>query len=317
MAKYHVSIYTKERKTQWDTLVKASPEATFLFRRDFMEYHQHQFLDYSIMVFDNEVLLAVLPANRVGETVFSHQGLTYGGFVFKPDLSFIEIDDILSSVLEFLARHGIKSLDIKITPEFYQTENTRHIIRCLKNLNVERYRKDRIFAVNYAKPFTIHKTKMKHFNKNQDKGFLIEEVNDFGLFWTEVLIPRLAEKHNTTPVHTLSEIELLKARFKNEVKQFNIYLKDELLAGITIFDKGRIVKSQYGATTKLGEKERALEYLFLSLIFKFQTEGKHFFSMGTVRDTAKPLGYNKGLLRQKKELGCLEYNQDFYKITLA
>jgi hypothetical protein len=131
------------------------------------------------------------------------------------------------------------------------------------------------------------------------------------------LAPRLAEKHNTSPVHTLSEIELLKARFKNEVKQFNIYLKDEILAGITIFDKGHIVKSQYGATTKLGEKERALEYLFLSLIFKFKTEGKHFFSMGTVRDTAKPLGYNKGLLRQKKELGCLEYNQDFYKITLT
>jgi hypothetical protein len=84
MAKYHVSIYTKERKTQWDTLVKASPEATFLFRRDFMEYHQHQFSDYSLMVFDNEVLHAVLPANRVGETVFSHQGLTYGGFVLSP-----------------------------------------------------------------------------------------------------------------------------------------------------------------------------------------------------------------------------------------
>ena len=38
-----------------------------------------------------------------------------------------------------------------------------------------------------------------------------------------------------------------------------------------------------------------------------------FFDMGTVNDGD---GYNKGLLKQKEELGCKIYLQDFYKIGL-
>ena len=46
-----------------------------------MEYHKDRFQDYSLMVFDENKLVAVLPANRVEVEVFSHQGLTYGGLV--------------------------------------------------------------------------------------------------------------------------------------------------------------------------------------------------------------------------------------------
>ena len=37
--------------------------------------------------------------------------------------------------------------------------------------------------------------------------------------------------------------------------------------------------------------------------------------MGTVTENNK-LGYNSGLLKQKEELGCSVYTQDFYNITL-
>ena len=44
-----------------------------------MDYHKDRFEDYSLMVFKDEKLVAVLPANRVEDKLFSHQGLTYGG----------------------------------------------------------------------------------------------------------------------------------------------------------------------------------------------------------------------------------------------
>ena len=49
-----------------------------------------------MMVFEEGKLVSVIPANKVENTVFSHQGLTYGGFVFGESLSIDEINNILN-----------------------------------------------------------------------------------------------------------------------------------------------------------------------------------------------------------------------------
>ena len=56
--------------------------STFLFHRDFMDYHQDRFDDYSLLIFKKEKLIAVFPANKIDEILYSHQGLSYGGLVF-------------------------------------------------------------------------------------------------------------------------------------------------------------------------------------------------------------------------------------------
>ena len=96
--------------------------------------------------------------------------------------------------------------------------------------------------------------------------------------------------------------------------QYNVYFEDEIIAGITLFHFKNGVKSQYGATTVLGEKYRALDFLFITLIENFKDKVS-FFDMGTVTENNE-LGYNPGLLKQKEELGCSVYTQDFYSISL-
>ena len=124
------------------------------------------------------------------------------------------------------------------------------------------------------------------------------------------------EKYNTLPIHSLTEITKLNINFPQHIKQFNIYLEGEILAGITIFENDKVVKSQYGATTNKGEKARALDYLFLHLIHKYKDEGKYFFSMGTVQNDNYELGYNPGLLKQKQELGCSIFDQSILKFEI-
>jgi hypothetical protein len=63
-------------------LYKQSQKMHLLFHRDFMEYHSDRFQDYSLLIFEEDKLIAVLPANRV-EDRLSHQGLTYGGLVYS------------------------------------------------------------------------------------------------------------------------------------------------------------------------------------------------------------------------------------------
>ena len=63
MAKISVRLYTSEDKLAWDALVSQSNNATFLFFRDFMDYHKDRFNDHSLMILKNETPIALLPAH--------------------------------------------------------------------------------------------------------------------------------------------------------------------------------------------------------------------------------------------------------------
>ena len=101
--KYQIQKYSNEHYKEWNNFVAHAKNATFLFHRDFMEYHQDRFEDYSLLLFDdNQELIAVLPANRVGETLFSHLGLTYGGIVLQEKTKLSDFISIAKSVFEYL-----------------------------------------------------------------------------------------------------------------------------------------------------------------------------------------------------------------------
>ncbi|WP_179352767.1 GNAT family N-acetyltransferase [Winogradskyella vidalii] len=316
MSDYKVTLYKSSEKEKWNRFVENSAEKTFLFQRDFMEYHSDRFQDFSLMIYKKNSLIALLPANCFEDAIYSHQGLTYGGFILDNDLSKSELNPICQSLTQFLKAQEIRSVELKLLPGCYQKEASKMLLDYLENANTQNFRTDMVLAIDYSAPLQIHKTKLKHYRKNKIKGFEIKEESSLDAFWNSVLIPRLKEKHKVKPVHSLDEIQKLKSKFPNNIRQFNIYLGSEILAGITIFDKGEVIKSQYGATTEHGEKERALEFLFMHLIYKFKEEGRTFFSMGTVRDPDRPLGYNEGLLKQKEELGCTVFKQHFYKLNI-
>ena len=79
---YKVKTYKSSDKNTWNNFVLESNQDTFLFQRDFMDYHSDRFIDYSLMVYKNDKVIALLPANRVDDTLYSHQGLTYGGLIY-------------------------------------------------------------------------------------------------------------------------------------------------------------------------------------------------------------------------------------------
>lgn len=282
-----------------------------------MDYHSDRFQDFSLLIYNSKQLVGILPANRSNKVVYSHQGLTYGGLIVESGTNDLALKAIFENLIDFLKAQGIESLELKVLPEFYQKKPSKTFLSYLDKGQNTNHSTDRVFAIDYRKPLNIHKTKLKHFRKNKASNFEIKEEEDLTAFWNKVLIPRLKEKHKATPVHSLEEIIALKLKFPANIRQFNIYKGTTILAGITIFDKGSIVKSQYGATTSEGEKQRALEFLFLNLIYKFKENNKAFFSMGTVRDITRPKGYNEGLQKQKEELGCKAYRQHFYNIKIS
>ncbi len=75
--------YDKRHKEEWDDFVCCSKNGTFLFYRDFMEYHSGRFKDHSLLFYEKDKPVALLPGNITGNIFYSHQGLTYGGFILS------------------------------------------------------------------------------------------------------------------------------------------------------------------------------------------------------------------------------------------
>jgi hypothetical protein len=309
---YSVKLYQKNDYNNWNSFIGQAKNATFLFHRDFMEYHSDRFQDYSLIVLEGEKWVAVLPANVVGNEVSSHQGLTYGGLVCLENAKVELVEVVFELILAFLKENKISNLILKPILDFYQLRLSNELSYFMFQNNASLIKRSMNLVIDYSKPLQISKSKLKHYRRVSELGVSIEEAVDCNLFWNQILIPRLEEKFQTKPVHSLEEINQLKTSFPQNIKQFNAYFGGEIVAGITLFISKQVVKSQYGATSLKGEAVRALDFLFIQLINEYGSEYL-FFDMGIVDDGDS---YNKGLLKQKEELGCSVYLQDVYKIEL-
>lgn len=313
MERIKIIKYTSDYYQQWNDFVAHSKNATFLFHRDFMEYHQNRFEDYSLLFFFEGKLLALLPANKIENVLYSHLGLTYGGLLFNTSVKMNREEQILRSLLHYLKKENFSQLNIKQLPIIYYSKISEGLAYYYYQLGAKVSKREMYMAVDFLADDFVSRSKRKHFSKISNELTLVE--GDFKTFWNTVLTPRLKLKYNVAPVHTLEEILYLKLKFPTQIRQFNAYYKNEIIAGVTMFDTGAVVKSQYGATSEIGEKMRALDFIFISLIDQFKRENKRYFDMGIVNeDFGRKI--NDGLLNQKEELGCSSFYQDLYTFTL-
>lgn len=314
MKRYTVKRYCSDDFALWNDFISQATNATFLFDRNFMEYHADRFQDFSLLVFEEDILQAVVPANCKDNQIFSHQGLTYGDFVFRNEFPIGQIEAVLSETFSFLQSQGFVKFEIKAMLPFYAPDFHAEIQQVLSDKQAKITAQKMNLAIDFRTEYSISKSKLKHYRRLQSEGLVVKKEADCTIFWQEVLEPLLLEKYQTKPLHSLAEINSLQSKFPNHIEQYNLYRDGKILAGITLFKTATVIKSQYGATTENGKKFRALDYLFLYLIDSFKAD-YDYFDMGTVDDNSE-LGYNEGLLNQKKELGCSVYSQNIFQIAL-
>ena len=84
-----------------------SKNGTFLFDRQYMDYHADRFADHSLMFYRDEALCALLPANELDATLYSHQGLTYGGLVTDLNMTAADVMRLFADLNGYLHSVGI------------------------------------------------------------------------------------------------------------------------------------------------------------------------------------------------------------------
>ena len=111
-----------QRFEEWNEFVAQSKNGTFLFDRRFMDYHADRFQDYSLMFYDKDRLLAVMPAHVDGDTLVSHGGLTYGGLVMGPGIRAVQVCEIFRELNEVLRWDGFRRVIYKAVPWIYHQQ---------------------------------------------------------------------------------------------------------------------------------------------------------------------------------------------------
>ncbi|GAB6013279.1 GNAT family N-acetyltransferase [Viscerimonas tarda] len=306
--------YTTGHKTVWDAFVRLSKNGTFLFCRDFMEYHSDRFVDYSLMCYDDKNrLIALLPGNISGDTLYSHQGLTYGGFVLPTEAKAEDVLALFSSLTEFLAENGIKKLVYKAVPHIYHHSPSEEDLYALFRHNAVLVSRLISSTIDLNVRLKYAQLRKRQLKKAIAEGLVIKEATGFGDFWN-ILEDNLLVRHQTKPVHSLTEISYLKSKFPAQIRLFTVLKDEKTIAGCLVFETGQVAHVQYISANEEGKQSGALDLLFdrlLNAVFP----GKKYFDFGTsTEDAGRYL--NAGLIAQKEGFGGRGVVYDTYLINI-
>lgn len=276
-----------------------------------MDYHNDRFQDFSLMIYKDEKLIALMPANKVDDCVYSHQGLTYGGFIYKSDLKSEDVINLLKAVLNYLLDNKIKTLELKELPIVFLENQTNNPLAylCFK-LKAQLVRVD-MHSVVDLKFKAYNRSRKNGYKRGQKNNLVVKEVNDFEDFWNKILIPNLDNKHDVKPVHSLEEIQLLKTKFPNKIRQFNVYHNNIIVAGTTIFETKHVAHSQYISGNADKNTLGSLDFLHHHLL-EDVFASKSYFNFG-ISNLNQGQNINQGLLYWKEGFGSHSITQSFYK----
>ena len=307
--------YSPQNKLEWDTFVKGSKNGTFLFQRDFMEYHSDRFEDFSLLCYYKGRLKAVLPANIKDEVLYSHQGLTYGGLVLESNVKFDQVISIFKSLLYFLSDKGIQSLYLKLIPSIYFQSPSDEVLGLIKIVEATLLKQEVSLGLDYNNKLNYSTNKKRTLKKAEKSNFEIRQTESSKVFFDQVLIPNLRNKFGVAPVHTLDEIELLKSNFPNNIYQYNVLFDEKVVAGILVFETETVIHAQYISGMKEFNNLGAIDYLTDYLI-QLSAEKEKFFNLG-VSSEQGGAKINEGLLNWKLGFGTFPVIHSTYKIETA
>jgi hypothetical protein len=312
---YRVEAYTAAHKSHWDDFVNTAKNGTFLFRRDFMEYHSERFQDASQLIFKGEQLVGVLPANQSDAICYSHQGLTYGGLVLSRKAKLSEVVLMLQALLISLEAKGFKQLQLKQLPIFYTSLPSEELEYLAFVCKATISRVDTASVIDNRQRIAIQPNRKEGVKKAKRQGLRIEEAKEFTSFWKEILEPNLSQRHDAAPTHSLEEITQLAAIFPKQIRQFNVLKEQTLVGGATIFETATTAHVQYISANAQKQALGTLDFLFAYLIEDVFAD-KNYFDFG-ISNESGGRKLNTGLNYWKECFGARTYVHRFYEFDTA
>lgn len=305
--------YRAEDELQWNAFNSGARNGHLLFDRRFLDYHSDRFVDASLIFRKNGEVIGILPANRSGEFIHSHQGLTFGGLAVGHSHC-AEAMEMLDLSIKSWRSSGARCLRYKPLPSFYQNRPSQDDLYWLARTGARLVRRDVSTTIALANPGPISSRRRRGAAKAIKTGLSFGWSQDWPAFW-QLLTTVLAERHGTSPVHSVAEISLLAKRFPNHIRLCVASAGGAVFAGVVLFIWGSVWHAQYIACGQEGRATGALDGLFLNLIQLATDAGAAYFDFGISTEENGTV-LNNGLITQKEEFGGTATIYDSYEIEL-
>lgn len=298
----------------WNQYVHNSKNGTFLFDRNYMDYHSERFQDFSLMIYRNSKLYCLLPANKVDNILYSHQGLTYGGFIINSKVTVSDLIEVLDAVNYYLKEKGIVKVIYKAIPYIYHKLPAQEDLYALFRIPgcrlIARNISSTIFLSNKVKFIESRRSGIRKALKNEIR---IEESDHLELFW-DILNTNLENRYGVRPVHTLQEMQLLKSRFPENIVLYLAFQGERAIGGTLLYLMGHIVHTQYISASLEGKEVGALDLLFDYLINTQYATCEYFDFGQSTENNGEYL--NEALIFQKEGFGGRGVIYDIYEYEL-
>ena len=311
---YEIVRYTPELKAQWDSFVRKSRNGTFLFLRDYMDYHRQRFTDFSLLIFHKQSLVALLPLNKEADgSVASHSGLTYGGLITDKKGRAEKVMKLFECLNTWLRDAGIRRVVYRPVPWIYHEMPAEEDLYALFNVcNARLTDREISSTIAQENKLAFSQSRKDCLRKAKRAGVEVMPCNDFAAFW-DILSANLQQRYTVNPVHSLAEIMALASLFPHEIRLYAAYLDNEMVAGTVVYVMPRVVHVQYISASAKGKAVGALDILFRYLIDEVFVDKPYFDFGKSTEDRGRRL--NEPLIFQKEGFGGRGVCYDTYEWT--
>lgn len=230
--------YTEEWKEKWDKFVLESNNGTMFHLQRFLDYHTPGKFKFDHLIFlEKGNIVAVLPGSINNGMFESPIGASYGSIVTK-DITFAKAMEIVSTLLDYGKKNGIKEFMLTAAPMIYEQYPNQsldfamlwqgfkyklHYISSAIKLD-----KDRDILERFSP--TVRRNIRKTFRDFKLRVEVNERYDEF----YPILLKNKA-RHNVKPTHTYEDLLRLKELLPDRLKLFMVYYQDTPIAGSLMF----------------------------------------------------------------------------------
>ena len=308
---------TERDHKHWEDFVAQANNGTIFHELKFLGYHPPgRFKDHHLIIKDRSNMIAAFPAVEDNKTIISHQGASYGGFVFKDDLGIHTIYLMVEHTVEYLKKQGYEKIILTQPPLIYYRTPHQYLDFALIK-NGFQYLKREVTAViplDAAEPLaTFHGDARRSTKKAIREGVQVMISEDYARFY-DILKHNLGMRHNVTPTHSLSELMKLQKIFPERIQLFGAYMKDKLLGGIVTFEANpQVLLAFYISHDDKYQNYRPVNLLFYEVIKWARSQGFKYLDLGTFTLNMDP---NWGLGRFKENFSARGFLRDTYELIV-
>ena len=230
--------YSDKWKEKWDQFVAGSNNGTIFHSQKFFDYHTEGKFTFNHLLFiEKSNIVALLPGSRIGDLYESPIGASYGSIVTK-DAKFSNAMEMVSTLLEYGKKNGIKEFLLTSAPRIYEHHPNENLDFAMlwQGFSYDLHYISSAIRLNGDDDILsrFQQTVRRNIRKTMKNPDIRVEINERYDQFYPILLDNKA-RHDIKPTHSYDDLMKLKELLPDQLKLFMLYYKDKPIAGSSLF----------------------------------------------------------------------------------